>query len=371
MIKKYLLLVLLLFCSFVYTQNPNLSNNSSVSVLTCGRGEQLYSTFGHTAIRVKDTENQLDVVYNYGAFDFNTEHFYLKFVKGDLQYFVTATSFEDFILEYQYDQREVIEQVLDLTLLEKQSLFESLNKTLYSSDRYYTYKFIDRNCTTMVADKISATLHNQPINKVAKNSLSYRKLLYPYFDNFFDYKLGINIIFGLKTDFQATQLFLPSELLESLDKISYNGKPLVLSKTTLLEGSNHNTPSFSFFKSIYFVIVLLLLLLLLNKHILFSIYLTSCGLLGLFLCLVGIYSQHEEVLWNYNALLFNPLYLLLPLVSQNAKQKIRLIILIMIGAYSILMVTKPHLFIVLPFIITNGYIIAKDWKEKKLLSSVE
>lgn len=371
MIKKFLLLVLLLFCLFGYTQNPKLSNNTTVSVLTCGRGEQLYSTFGHTAIRVKDLENQLDVVYNYGAFDFNTEHFYLKFVKGDLQYFVTATSFEDFILEYQYDQREVVEQTLNLSLFEKQSLFESLNKTLYSSKRYYTYKFIDRNCTTMVADKISETMHNLPIKKVVNNTFSYRELLYPYFENYFDYKLGINIIFGLKTDYQATKLFLPSELLESLDKMTYNRKPVVLSKATLLEGSTNTAPGFSFFKSIYFVILVLLLLLIINKRILFSIYLTICGLFGLFLCLVGLYSQHEEVLWNYNALLFNPLYLIFPLLSHNVKQKIRLVILILLGVYSILMITKPHLFIVIPFIITNGYIIARDWKEKKLLSSVE
>lgn len=370
MIKKILLTVTVLFCLIGHSQNPKLSKEATVSILTCGRGEQLYSTFGHTAIRIKDIENQLDVVYNYGTFDFNTEHFYLKFVKGDLQYFMTATSYEDFILEYKYDKREVIEQTLNLSKLEKQSLFESLNTSLYSSERYYTYKFIDRNCTTMVADKISKTVHDLPIKKVPKSTISYRELLYPYFENYFEYKLGINIIFGVKTDNEATKLFLPSELLESLDQIKINGNPIVLEKKTLVNGTSIE-PKTSFFKSIYFVIILLLLMVLINKRMLFSVYFTICGILGLFLCLVGLYSQHEEVLWNYNALLFNPFYLILPFVSISLKQKIRLIILVLLAIYVVIIVNKPHLFLVIPFIITNMYLMIKEWKEKRLLTTVE
>ncbi len=99
-----------------FSQYKPLSEKATVSVFTCGRGNQLYSTFGHTAIRIKDTENDLDVVYNYGTFDFKTENFYLKFVKGDLQYFINATSYEDFVYEYQMENREVVEQTLNLSI---------------------------------------------------------------------------------------------------------------------------------------------------------------------------------------------------------------------------------------------------------------
>lgn len=79
----------------------------------------------------------------------------------------------------------------------------------------------------MVADKINETIGTKLITKVDDKTISYRELLYPYFDNYFWYKLGINIIFGGKTDKKAEQLFLPEELLNSLDKTVVNGKPLV------------------------------------------------------------------------------------------------------------------------------------------------
>jgi len=93
---------------------PKLSQDAQVSVFTCDRGSELYSTFGHTALRINDPNNALDIVYNYGCFDFRTENFYLKFVKGDLQYYVNVTSYEDFVFEYKLDRRQVIEQTLNL-----------------------------------------------------------------------------------------------------------------------------------------------------------------------------------------------------------------------------------------------------------------
>ena len=120
MLKKTLLFfLLLLFSVNAFSQNPKLSENTQISIFTCGKGEELYSTFGHTALRVYDPVNELDVVYNYGCFDFRDKNFYLKFVKGDLQYYMNVTSYEDFIFEYQSDKREVIEQSLKPTFREK------------------------------------------------------------------------------------------------------------------------------------------------------------------------------------------------------------------------------------------------------------
>lgn len=358
MLKKVHFLFFLFFISNVFSQNPSLSNNATVSVFTCGRGEQLYSTFGHTAIRIKDLENQLDVVYNYGAFDFNTENFYLKFVKGDLQYFINATSYDQFIYEYQYDGREVIEQTLALSQPKKQELFERLNASLYSADRYYTYKFIDRNCTTMVADKVNQSLGKPIIKKVDDTSITYREVLYPYFGNYFWYNLGINIIFGAKTDHKAEQLFLPIELLHSLDKATVDGKPLVSKKETIVQ-SVEKTRDFSFVNSIYFVALILLIILATRKTFVYKTYLFITGLLGLFLCLVGLYSLHQEVLWNYNALLFNPLFLVLPFLNINAQKKLLWLIIGMLVIYSVVIVTKPYLVLMVPFIITHLFMLYK------------
>jgi Domain of unknown function (DUF4105) len=356
--KKLLLIVFLYSTAALFSQNPVLSANAKVSVFTCGKGAELYSTFGHTAIRIQDSINTLDVVYNYGAFDFKTENFYLKFVKGDLQYFMIATSYEEFIYEYQYDNRDVIEQTLDFTQPQKQQLFERLNASLLSEDKSYTYKFIDKNCTTMVADKIDETLGKPIIQKVDDKSISYRTVLYPYFEDHFWYKFGINIIFGERTDRKAEQLFLPIELLNSLDKLKNKGQPLVIEKTTVVKGNDFKAP-FSFFNSIYCVVLVVLLIVISNKKEVFVTYLFILGLLGLFLSLVGLYSLHREVLWNYNVLLFNPIYLALPFLNQNWKKKAIVFCGILLLVYIVVMLSKPHLILMLPFIISVGFILRK------------
>ena len=372
MFKKILYCTILLFNFIAFSQSPPLSPETQVSIFTCDRGEELYSTFGHTALRIKDPNNALDVVYNYGYFDFRTENFYFKFVKGDLQYFMNVTSYDDFVFEYKLDRREVIEQTLNLTLAKKQELFDALNKSLLSDEKSYTYKFIDKNCTSMVVNKINGLFGAEKIQKVDDKSISYRTLLYPYFENYFWYKLGINIVFGAKTDQKAEKLFLPIELLNSLDKATINGKPFVSKKEIVVQGVTVR-PEFSFFNSIYLICMILLILIIINKRILFKCYLFACGILGLFLSLVGLYSQHEELLWNYNALLFNPLFLLIPFVKENFLKKLNITLLVFLLIYCIIIVTKSHLIIMLPFIIANLYILMKlnGRNPLKLLSTIK
>src|SRR6056297_1612071 len=77
-----------------------LSEHATISILTCAPGEELYSVFGHSAIRVNDPVNELDLVFNYGTFDFNTPYFYLKFGHGSLDYLLSVVSFDRFLREY-------------------------------------------------------------------------------------------------------------------------------------------------------------------------------------------------------------------------------------------------------------------------------
>ena len=364
MIKKLLFTLVVLLQFSAFSQSNLLSENAAVSVFTCGRGGELYSTFGHTAIRIKDNFNNLDVVYNYGAFDFRTENFYLKFVKGDLQYFINASTFDDFIYEYQLDNRQVVEQTLDLSSEQKQKIYQLLSSSLTSEERNYTYKFIDRNCTTKVVDKINTVLGKTVIEKVDDKTISYRQVLYPYFDSFFWYKFGINIIFGAKTDHKAEKLFLPIELLNSLDKAIVGGKPLVSKKEIIVKGGELKT-DFSFFNSIYPLVLLLILVVLSRKKIIYLSYFFILGLLGLFFCLVGFYSFHEEILWNYNVLLFNPLFLVLPFIKGKWLKNSIKISMGMLLIYCILMINKPYVTLMIPFILVSGYILNRLLKDFK------
>jgi Domain of unknown function (DUF4105) len=84
-----------------------LSPNAKISLLTVSPGAELYSTFGHSAYRINDPQQRLDVVFNYGAFDFRTEGFYIKFLRGTLPYQISGNYFENEITGWTQEQRYV------------------------------------------------------------------------------------------------------------------------------------------------------------------------------------------------------------------------------------------------------------------------
>jgi hypothetical protein len=360
-IFKITLFSLLLSFTIGFSQNLPLSKDAKISVLTCGLGNESYSFFGHTAIRVADPENNIDVVYNYGNFDFRTPNFVAKFAKGDLQYFVGVASFSDFIEEYNYDKRSVFEQELLISNDLKQKLFDKLNSTLASEDRYYTYKFIDKNCTSMVVDIINTTLGEDVVVKKGDTDITYRSILFPYFDGHFYEKLGTSIIFGTKVDQLGTKIFLPFELKESLEKATFQNKPLA-GKTKTFLSFEKETPM-SWWNNIYTYLFILAFVILAHNKTVDKIYLLILSLMGVFFVIMGFYSLHHELAMNYNILLFSPLLLILLFFSmvKNKKWTYRFsaLHLIFLIVYLFYMINKAHLLIVLPMIITSGFVLVR------------
>jgi hypothetical protein len=354
---------LFLFLTIVtsFGQNISLSKAANVSVLSCGTGNEVYSLFGHTAIRVQDSLNGIDVVYNYGAFDFNTPNFVMKFTKGDLQYFAVVHSFADFINQYRYEKRSVYEQELNISTELKQQVFDNLNTSLTSGESNYTYKFIDKNCTSMVVDIINKTLGSRVVVKKEDTKLTYRSILYPYFDGHFYEKLGTSIIFGTKVDQYGTQIFLPLELKKSLEKITFRNQLLAKESKTLLDYKNE--VPFSWWNNSYTYLILLLLIISLNKKSISLFYLSLMAIIGLLFSFVGFYSQHLELANNYNILLFNPTLLgLLFFYWTKNKQGLYILAvvnLLCLGAYFFVLINKAHLFIVLPLLVTNTILLIR------------
>ncbi len=359
MMKRLLFLYFLCTFNFSFSQQSPITEHTIVSILTVGTADESHSLYGHTALRIKDTQTHTDIVYNYGMFDFAISNFALKFIKGDLQYYAAAYPYADFEYNYRFENRSIYEQVLDLSFKEKQALYRKLNTTLYSENKFYTYKFIDRNCTTKVIDLVNEVLVKHPIVEKNGEDKTYRSVLFPYVENHFYQQLGINIIFGQKVDHQATTLFLPLDLYQNLKKISYKNKPLV-SETNILFEANRST-LFSFWDSIYSFSCILLFFVVLNTKITNAIYLFILGIIGLLFTCIGLYSLHQEVLWNYNALLFNPIFLVLSffIIKKNAIwiKRISWMGLFFIGIYMVFLVTKIHLRIMLPLIISTTIIL--------------
>ncbi len=123
-------------------------------MLTCSPGEELYSTFGHTALRVKDNATRSDIIFNYGTFEFGPD-FYTKFIKGQLRYFLSIETYADFAYSYQYESRSIQEQVLRLSCAEKEKLFAALQANAQEENKYYQYDFLFDNCTTRARDIVA------------------------------------------------------------------------------------------------------------------------------------------------------------------------------------------------------------------------
>jgi len=239
-LRSVLFCIILLGCFSTATAQPDTSH-LRISLLTCSPGAELYSTFGHTAIRVTDSTRGIDMVYNYGTFDDRDPNFYAKFTKGIMVYALSNYSFSDFLMEYQYEKRGVIEQNLALNGDEKQRLYAALQENAKEQNRFYNYYFHSDNCTTrardVVAQKSGATV-------VFKNILppkipTYRNLIHTYLDKNNQYwsKLGIDICLGSTFDKKVTNeeaMFLPDYLMAGFDNATADGHPLVAQKQTVL-----------------------------------------------------------------------------------------------------------------------------------------
>jgi hypothetical protein len=277
-----------------------------------------------------------------------------------LQYFVSAYSFNEFYYEYTLENRSIYEQKLNLTLPQKQQLFNALNKSLLSDDKFYTYKFIDRNCTNMVVDKVNQTLGKDCIVKTTEKNESYREILFPYVENHFYENLGINIIFGKKVDENGEKLFLPNQFMESLKVAKLNGNNISEEPKTILKATPENKEK-SLWNNFYTFCIALFLIFISRKVWIFLSFFMILGLLGLFLSTVGLYSFHEEVAYNYNVLLFNPLLLILIIFYWKNNfiwvKRIALICLLCLVIMLIILLNKPNLLMFLPMIICSGIIL--------------
>jgi hypothetical protein len=211
-----------------------------VSLLTCAPGEELYSTFGHTALRVQDPSKGIDLVYNYGTFEFGPD-FYSKFIRGKLLYYLSVEPFPDFMMEYQMESRSVEEQVLNLSCAEKTKLLNALQLNAEERNRYYKYDFLFDNCTTRARDIVAANTF-APVsyrNILGNPKPSFRDLIHSYLDKGGEpwSKLGIDILLGEKLDRKVTNkeaMFLPDYLLKGFDSASVAATSLVARKQMTL-----------------------------------------------------------------------------------------------------------------------------------------
>lgn len=335
--KIVLCSLLLLLMGAVRAQQPSpmqqigieatLSDSSYVSLLTCGPGDEFYTTFGHTALRVCDTTIGLDIVYNYGTFSFSDGwKFYLRFARGDMRYRLSRYSMEGFLNEYFSEGRWVEEQILDLSLQERNNLLQMLEFNYLPEYRYYQYDFFRDNCATRVRDMICNALdHRQWAGEMgklpAKGNLSYRQLLYPYMEqNLLWWRFGLDVILGYNIDKPRSTweyMFAPNELMNQMDTavMSDTHRPLCKERHQLLaEGREEAGKSIN--PSLVFWLVALVVLVLtclewykgLKLRWLDIILFLLTALVSLIIIFFWFFSIHYCTRPNWNLLWASPLF---------------------------------------------------------------
>ena len=156
--KITLLILIIFFFISPKGEAADLSPQAEISLLTCSAGTEIYSYFGHSAIRIKDPRTGIDLVFNYGVFSFETPHFVWRFCKGETDYLLAVQSMKSFMQEYYEEQRDVYEQILNFTSLERQSLYNALIENNKPKNRLYRYKHFSDNCSTRIRDQFERAL---------------------------------------------------------------------------------------------------------------------------------------------------------------------------------------------------------------------
>ncbi len=231
--KTLVIIALLLFVSNIFAEKTlvKLSGKAEISILTCDPGKELYSSFGHTAIRIIDPVLGFDKVYNYGTFDFATPNFYMKFVRGQLNYRLSVGVFSHFEEEYIKDKRSIYEQVLNIDSTLKQKVFVMLEENNLAENRYYKYDFFFDNCSSRVRDILDSALNNKiEFIDLDKDDKTFRDLIHPYIEENVWACFGIYILLGTPADRVAESydyMFLPDHLMHEFNHATYHGEPVI------------------------------------------------------------------------------------------------------------------------------------------------
>lgn len=299
------------------------SSRIKISLLTCTPGEELYSTFGHSALRVIDSNSVTDHVYNFGTFNFDDAGFYLKFVRGHLRYYVNVEEFQDFKFGYIAENRGITEQDLNFTAAEKIIIHRALIENKKEENKFYMYDFFFDNCTTRLRDILVKYHQPKPLlPAVMPTTYTFRNAIHQYLDgnNMLWSKFGIDILLGAPTDAVMTisqQQFLPENLMKAVD--STKNTELVSSSKNLYVLGESNTKKSFFTPLVLFASVLLVFVLLsLFKNtitqnilkLLDSFLFFSVGLLGLLLVFMWVGTAHIMTKNNYNLLWAWPMHII-------------------------------------------------------------
>lgn len=321
---------------------PATEDSIRFSLLTCGAGEEIYSLFGHTAIRYENFTRGIDAVFNYGIFSFNTPNFILRFTLGETDYQLGVTSYKQFAYEYTWTGRDVWQQTLNLNAEEKKKLLALLEENYLPQNRIYRYNFFYDNCATRPRDQIEravqGTLEYADDMTSFQTGISFRDIVHQYTIGHSWARFGIDLCLGSQADKDITRrqmMFAPFYLKDFLAKAQLKNaqgmeRPLVFSEDHIIQSpqqtSTEETPSPLQTAFLLFTIVTIATAYGIYRRkslwLLDLLLFLAAGVAGCILAFLASFSQHPAVSPNYLLFLFHPLHLLcLPWMIKRVRKK--------------------------------------------------
>ncbi len=305
-----------------------------ISIITCGSGQDLYSVYGHSAVRVIDSSHNTDIVYNYGTFNFGDPEFYSKFTRGKLDYYLNDEWYTDFMRTYIEEGRSVYEQVLQINQRDASALNNFLVNNLKEENKYYKYDFLFDNCSTRIRNMFSNYFGKRFTygRVIADDSVSFRTILNYDERNIHWERMGINLLLSHRVDDKMTNdqsMFLPDYLMKGLARATLDGQPLVKETLQLLPEPNtfpdqSNQPRMLFW-ALLLVIVFLSLSPTIKKFLLFFdvLFFLLLGLLGCFMLFMWFGTEHQVCAWNRNLLWAFPLHVVFAFMIARNTEKVK------------------------------------------------
>lgn len=321
---------------------PATEDSIRFSLLTCGAGEEIYSLFGHTAIRYENFTRGIDAVFNYGIFSFNTPNFILRFTLGETDYQLGVTSYKQFAYEYTWTGRDVWQQTLNLNAEEKKKLLALLEENYLPQNRIYRYNFFYDNCATRPRDQIEravqGTLEYADDMTSFQTGISFRDIVHQYTIGHSWARFGIDLCLGSQADKDITRrqmMFAPFYLKDFLAKAQLKNvqgmeRPFVSSEDHIIQSpqqtSTEEAPSPLQTAFLLFTIVTIATAYGIYRRkslwLLDLLLFLAAGVAGCILAFLASFSQHPAVSPNYLLFLFHPLHLLcLPWMIKRVRKK--------------------------------------------------
>lgn len=331
-----------IFCLFMgvaFSVQSQSTDSIRFSLLTCAPGTEIYSLFGHTAIRYENYTRRIDVVFNYGMFSFNTPNFIFRFVAGETDYQLGITPYSYFEAEYAMRGSSVYQQVLNLTQSEKERLLTILENNYLPENRIYRYNYFYDNCTTRARDKIEECIEGKVVYPDSLSGKSYRSIVHEFTAGSPWDEFGIDLCLGAEADKEINkrqQMFSPFYMKYYASNayiVDAGGirRPLILDETKIVDVEPDEVqPGFVLSPLMCGALFLALCVVMAwgqwkTQRIWWGWDIVLYGLQGLAGCIIAFlffFSVHPTVGSNWLLILFNPIPLLyLPFMVYKAVKR--------------------------------------------------